>query len=281
MLASISRNQQRSVLENDKDDMPKLHKRKSSSILSQYLKEHSESIQAYRNLQKQQEEVLNLCKEKISKQFPPCVKAVLKDEDIIKALRIAENSNYQLLENKSGDQLVRAVLNAIMSNGNQTAANYENSNKLPQKTSTKFRAEISTSEYFNSKKRNMFNKFVNLFTKSNAQKTYFTASDNYFNNSKYVLNSGAVDLVKYPAIAEDYSSGDDKKNTFKRLLNKFGGDASHNNSKVVEYLSSSTSNNTNDINRKKKRKTFLAYYCTYQKDVDFLKAEIKKQKVIQ
>ncbi|KAK9712621.1 hypothetical protein QE152_g24791 [Popillia japonica] len=84
------------ILENDNKNKITTHNQNfpkcgSKSILSEYLNRHSKSIEAYHSLQKQQEEVLKLCKKKLAEKFP---RAVLKDEDIITALRIAQTTPW-------------------------------------------------------------------------------------------------------------------------------------------------------------------------------------------
>lgn len=275
-----SSNKQGAVPENDKTKKPDYNK--NTTVLDAYLKEHSKSIEAYHALQKQQEEVLHLCKEKIAQRFPSSDKAAVKDEHIIKALRIAENSNCEF-DTKNGDRLTRAVLDVIMSNNNQNVNAKPCTDCNDPKTNSKakkFRPDVCLSDYVNSKRKTVFNKFVNMFTKPTAQRTFFTSSDNYFNNTNAVTSS-QMGLVRYPAIVEDtnYSSGDDRKGKIKELLGKFNGDTSHLSKNPEGDSSINSSDVTTNAERNKKRNNYFTYYCAYQRDVDFLKSEIKRQKV--
>lgn len=253
--------------------------------MSEYLNRHSKSIEAYHSLQKQQEEVLKLCKKKLAEKFP---RAVLKDEDIITALRIAQTSKCRLAC-KSSNQITRAVLNIILSKEDQTVTTQhlnlsktinDNNNNDASRNSPKYRPELSLSDYFNSKKGRVVNKLVNLFTKPVAHRTHFTSSDNYFNNSQYVVNTSTMGLVRYPAITEEgnCSTVEARKRKFKNFMHKFG-DMSHMSGKQGDGGISNSSFIPSNKEFRKKKKNLFTYYCTYQRDVDLLKIEIKKQKV--
>ncbi|GJQ87466.1 hypothetical protein Trydic_g19230 [Trypoxylus dichotomus] len=264
------------TLENDKRNTINNSKEQckencSHSFLDEYLQQHSNSIEAYHTLQKQQEEVLQLCKIKLAKRYPSLV---VTDEDIIKALKIAEDSDHGL-HNKSSTEISHVVLSIIISDWSQkpNARNSDGSNdnnkkntEHRRKRSNRCHPDISISEYFNTKGRKILNKFVSFFTKSHAHKPYLTSSDNYFNNCDCKLKNN---FTTYPTIAEDvnYLSGDDKVAEHKQPVHK-SGDTSN----------TSASTNPNAKRLSKKRTDLVAYYCTYQKDVDFLKSEIRRQK---
>ncbi|XP_071049995.1 uncharacterized protein [Onthophagus taurus] len=171
----------RDVLENYKEPLHKnctsktlnsVDSQKNHPVLRNYLLRHSGSVKAYHKIIKQQEEILNLCREKLAKKFSKSFLSGVKDEDIVRALKIIQDT-----EEPTSDKIICKILRGIVSDvSKNTSEQNEETISIDQVLKSQYSSISSSSS--RRKYSFVFNKLKTLFKKSSRNHS-ISLSNNY------------------------------------------------------------------------------------------------------